>query len=31
MVTDFHAKKSGQYLQAYRKKSVEKCLITEIY
>ena len=33
MVTDLHAKKSGQYLQAFRKKkkkNAEKRLITKI-
>ena len=27
MVIDLHAKKTGQYLQAFRKKSPENCLI----
>ena len=30
MVTDLHAKKSGQYLQAFRKKVWKNCLIAEI-
>ena len=31
MVTDLHAKKSSQYLQEFRKKNPENCLIAEIY